>query len=492
MMKEDNEENEGTGSTSATVASESCSSWKDGPMGKPRRCTDFLFLLLLIASWAAMTFVGLVATGLIDSPHLIIKGDPAILFSGMDFQGNICGQTDFVTATGDNIQNLPFAYPLGSGGIYVCVEECPSISDFNQFHCRYETQQLIDENHDLSSSTTNLTDASMKSEYLYYTTAKKCLPHVASISYLGYCSPSVITEVLSEQFDILEDDNNNITAALNLTMGGEVSTGSFFDEAVADIYLTRNIILAFGLGFSVAVGFLFLLIIRMPGFLSTVIWGIILSINAGLYLGGYLLYQTSKRWEREGLKEAREIRALFVMSLVSYTTSTIWFVVIVFLRKRISLAIACVKEASTAISRMPIMIFFPFFQVIGFAAYLVPWLVYTVYLASSGEAEAACLCPSLEITSPFQSKALEDVITDGSNDICDEGCFQYKSFAYDQKTKYAGFYMLFNLFWTSQYIVSFSISHKNISEPFHWASLKHNCSFSTPISILYSSTLLCC
>ena len=52
----------------------------DGPV--KRRCTDVLFMLLLIASWVAMTVIG------IDS---VKKGDPDKLINGVDYQGRICG-----------------------------------------------------------------------------------------------------------------------------------------------------------------------------------------------------------------------------------------------------------------------------------------------------------------------------------------------------------------------------------------------------------------
>jgi hypothetical protein len=55
----------------------------DGPVGKDgRSCTDLLCLLLLIASWAAMTWIGMYA---------IANGDYRYIVYPMDYDGNVCG-----------------------------------------------------------------------------------------------------------------------------------------------------------------------------------------------------------------------------------------------------------------------------------------------------------------------------------------------------------------------------------------------------------------
>ena len=83
--------------------------------------------------------------------------------------------------------------------------------------------------------------------------------------------------------------------------------------------------------------------------------------------------ETSIRWEDEGLKETHEIRPMYWLSIISYVASAFWFVTIVCIRKRVSLAIGCVKEASNALSAMPMIMFYPLFQAICFFAYLIPW-----------------------------------------------------------------------------------------------------------------------
>jgi hypothetical protein len=40
-----------------------------------RRCTDVLFLLLIVCSWVAMTGLGLAATGIVPSKHIKQGGE---------------------------------------------------------------------------------------------------------------------------------------------------------------------------------------------------------------------------------------------------------------------------------------------------------------------------------------------------------------------------------------------------------------------------------
>lgn len=50
--------------------------------GPDRHCTDVLFMLILVLTWAAMTYLGVDA---------IRNGDPHLLMNGIDYDGRICG-----------------------------------------------------------------------------------------------------------------------------------------------------------------------------------------------------------------------------------------------------------------------------------------------------------------------------------------------------------------------------------------------------------------
>lgn len=50
--------------------------------GADRRCTDVLFMLVLLLAWLGMTYLG------VDG---IANGDPNLLVNGIDYDGRICG-----------------------------------------------------------------------------------------------------------------------------------------------------------------------------------------------------------------------------------------------------------------------------------------------------------------------------------------------------------------------------------------------------------------
>ena len=56
-----------------------------------RKCTDILWLLIIIAHWVAVTYLGFVAFGWIESAK-IGQGAPQILTNWIDHNGYICGK----------------------------------------------------------------------------------------------------------------------------------------------------------------------------------------------------------------------------------------------------------------------------------------------------------------------------------------------------------------------------------------------------------------
>ena len=147
------------------------------------------------------------------------------------------------------------------------------------------------------------------------------------------------------------------------------------------------------------------------------------------------------------------------MSVISYACAALWFLIICATRKRIYLAIAIVKEASSAISAMPILIAYPILPVLGFVLFLIPWVVYMVYLASSGEITTQCICSGQSDINTTMNAELENIaLNDTSSDECDEGCYMYRNYEYAKNTQYAGLYLVFTFFWTTQFIIAWYVT----------------------------------
>ena len=102
-----------------------------------------------------------------------------------------------------------------------------------------------------------------------------------------------------------------------------------------------------------------------------------------------------------------------------------------------------------AIASMPIITIFPAVQTLGLFSFTIVWGIFMAFLSSSGDVVASCMCPSTNETLSTLIESFGSV--DGT---CDDGCVVHKELMYNTNTKYAGFYMLFVWFWTSQFIVA--------------------------------------
>ena len=116
--------------------------------------------------------------------------------------------------------------------------------------------------------------------------------------------------------------------------------------------------------------------------------------------------------------------------------AALWFVFICCIRKRIQLAIGCVKEAAKAMAAMPIITVYPVFQVIGVVIFLVPWIAYMTYLASCGKVDPQCACPNADMMGDMmggmadqlgEATGVEIDLAGEDEDFkeCDEGCIMY-------------------------------------------------------------------
>ena len=101
------------------------------------------------------------------------------------------------------------------------------------------------------------------------------------------------------------------------------------------------------------------------------------------------------------------------------------------MRKAIQTAIGCVKEAGRAVNHMILILLIPVLQAIGLLAFLLCFMYYAVHIASLGE-----------ITS-------RDIpVDEGGTEIA------VRQFEYDTFVERCGWYYLFCLFWTANFIVA--------------------------------------
>ena len=477
--------------------------------------------LLLLACWIAMTCIGLIVLGVIKNDNLA-EGDPNRLINGMDYNGKICGIDNDINILNVSTADLPKAYYLPSGAP-VCIEECPTEDNFEEFYCKYSVQKRIDDKVAAAElAMAGSGDTVGKAAYFGYTTTYECMPHLATRDFLGYCVPEVAIQAATAAasgamnlkirkqcqtdtdtgFPVSEDNEGdrlstdskdfwkdeespmNCTAprkGIKLTAEflDPASEDGFFDKISADLWVTQWYIMGFGLGLAMVMGFAYLFFIRLPGVLSLLIWGILTCVFLCFVALGGFMYTKAVSWaelettttvtNEDGTEETYtepgphspdEIKGLTYIAYFVLGCGAAWALFICCIRKRIVLAIGCVKEAAKAMQAMPVITVYPVFQVIGVLLFLLPWCTYVTYLASSGEVKVGCIKMSASglADQATNAYAQADAVSSGTDyeesSTCGEGDLLFKTMEYTDNTRLAGLYLLFCWFWTSQFVIA--------------------------------------
>jgi len=194
--------------------------------------------------------------------------------------------------------------------------------------------------------------------------------------------------------------------------------------------------------------------LRVPGVLALVVWGIIAAIEAFFLLPGMMLYTvTYPKYLEIGEDSSLNVTGVVYeldaevtggcdwsspfseacgvlgMSYLLLGIAALWACVVCCLRARIMLALGITQEAARALACMPALITFPVMQALGLAVFFVPWMIFSVYLSSSGNVVA-------------ETYTMSGVTV------------QVKNFEFSEDQRYAGLYMLFIWYWTTQFIVA--------------------------------------
>jgi hypothetical protein len=244
-------------------------------------------------------------------------------------------------------------------------------------------------------------------------------------SYLKNCliSKNALKKLTNVTGDILAGTTDTIAAFKDKT--------SFVANLYSDVYTARHYVFGFGFAVAVVVGFLYLSILRIPCVLPFITWGSILLTLASFGFLGYYAYLEQLAWIAEDppLHTAKEIIGLQVFTYGLWVCGGLMFCLVLFMRRRIMLAIGLTKESAVALSTMPLLTVFPAFQSAGIILFSVIWMVYAVFLASMGEFETSDIeLNNVQVT--------------------------YRSFNYDGRLEYAAWFLLFVFFWTTQFVVA--------------------------------------
>mmetsp|Transcript_32718 Transcript_32718/g.43069 ORF Transcript_32718/g.43069 Transcript_32718/m.43069 type:complete len:609 (-) Transcript_32718:403-2229(-) len=347
---------------------------------KNRKCTDVLVALLLVAAWAAMTYLGYDA---------VQNGDLNILTKGMQYDGKLCG-------VDEGVIDYPYLYYIRTDLTGVCVDACPSETDLFQYVC-IDSSAIPEDYEGLSESELVMSGDGF------------CMYYYKSTPVLGHCvfSDTSVLEAFSSS------SYSDVTDLLK--------------AFISDCKVARHTILACGVGLAMVLGFFYLMFVRFPCIMNILVWGSVWIIEA-LCIGlGYLMYYQANVWTEAGTHSTTSIYALWVGAVIFWVAAFLWICIVCFLRQRIALAEDVVIEATRPVTCMPAMLLWPVIQTVAILLFLIPFFIFLIYTASLGKLVG---------------------------EVDEETQFTHKTFEYSQELKFRALFLLFELFWTSQFIIA--------------------------------------
>ena len=333
-------------------------------------------------------------------------GDYRLILYPLDYDGNVCG-TDKGSI---DMTDYPYLYYVNdySGG--VCVKECPSLPNLTDPYTLVTYNGLYQvDGATITKDDIDIADYSVNNDTLTCTEAL-CYPNnnpeSSFVSYgvnqgKGFAYYALDTyEVMwrcvfrDEATDVLDPivnpNQNNFTEDVisMATQNENIKKGySLWNNLFGDLWVTRYFILGLGFGAPLVVGFFYAFMMRVPGVLPLMVWFSIFATIGIFFFAAWYAGDTASKWKAADPQTYTddEIKVATIASYVMYAVGGLLVLLFLFMRKRIQLAMGCVKETSKAVMKMPLIILFPVLQGLGFMIFMIAWTVYAANLASMGD-----------------------------------------------------------------------------------------------------------
>lgn len=366
-----------------------------GPV-KSRSCTDILCLFLFasfLAGWGVVAFFA------------FREGDPKTLLYPTDSEGNICGF--------GNLEDKKFLFYFdllkcaspsvllkGCPTPQVCVEHCPN-ETFQAFTVEQNPDALRSKlicKYNVSKTSKDISKLIEDDDCagIYFKSIPilfRCVPEI----FLG--SPSgTVKDVNNKTLE--DEDGKSVTVdfvqkAIG-TLARFLSIREVGEKLFSDFRRSWKYIVA-GLAISAIISLIWIVLMRWIS--GIMVW---LSIVIVLVFSVFACYYSTRKYiQLKGVASSSSANFRITLNLKSYlalrdtwlafaivagVVFVILFLVIIFLRKRIKIAIALIKEASKAVGSMLTCLIFPVLPYFLMVAFFAFWVAVALYIASSGKA----------------------------------------------------------------------------------------------------------
>ena len=440
-------------------------------LSRSRSCTDVLCLalfLVFLGGWVAIGVLG------------FMEGDPDQLVYPSNSRGEICGRGDYVDQPSLLFYDLSkCTFGLGCSTPQVCVSACPNkttslyayalaltegmAGNYGSFDIDYQ-KQFCDPGISTEEWNTIKDDGD---ELLKLIDDRRCPSYlISSKPLVGRCVPdfglfSNDTDDITDEdgnplkngegqtftFKAAKDMINNILDILNLR--------GFSEKVWADLVKSKWMILA-GEAVGVLIAFLWIFLMR---FVTGIMVWLSLFLTIGL-LGLSTAYTWVKYDSFQGTPSITDVNpiedgfgiylqlkdtwlAFFIISIILLI---IIVLVTLFLRKRISLAIALISESSRAVGSILSSVFFPLVTFLLQVVVMAWFVAVCIFLASSSEQEYRLVFTG---EGPAPGSCSANTTCDPTNTtlITDDCQCSFYKLSSNELENYLQLYNIFGLFW---------------------------------------------
>ncbi|XP_044258638.1 choline transporter-like 2 isoform X2 [Tribolium madens] len=352
----------------------------NGPLRR-RSCTDIICLLIFfvfIGCWAGVAI------------YAFSSGDPNTLLVPKDSYGSRCGLDE-------HVKNRPYLFFFDLSKCFspsvpftgcqtrqVCVEKCPDYYySFDQEPTNYKNKLICDYDVDLNNGDPKALVENGKCAKYYFKSSsfeKRCIPTIDDTFY------ETLKKFALNDTQKFLDSVKNIKALSQAEQVGQ--------NIVDDLVESWWKILA-GVGIAVVVSVIYIMMLRWLA--APLVWLSLIGVLALLIAGVYfttvkyieLKDKTDEDVETNNIIESYATKkdTWLVLLIICSIVLAIVLLMMIFLRKRIILAIALVKEGSKAVSSVTSVLFFPIFPWILQIGVIAFAICVALYLATTGDPE---------------------------------------------------------------------------------------------------------
>uniref|UniRef100_H2YS16 Choline transporter-like protein n=1 Tax=Ciona savignyi TaxID=51511 RepID=H2YS16_CIOSA len=458
-----------------------------GPI-KKRGCTDILCCLLFFVFILGYIVIGLFAW---------LNGDPVILLHPTDNQGRICGLNygDLDLRNKNNLFYFDLTRCASAATLInlqcqttqICVSTCPNTSwTYFPDVAKLEAARLSHTSHDCDFQDIQTIILSGKCAPYY-------LPYAPVV---GRCIPAIAVDSLNL---ISSADASNTTITYQSLLDGTAPVKLYLEARAiaenifADLTVSWYWLLGM-LAITAVVAFLWIVIMRWVA--GIMVWVTLLGIIGVLSFGVWYCYD---EWNVSLIKTNTTIIAVgFTTNLSTYLAlqdtwlafliilaivDAIMILLVIFLRKRIQIAIKVIEQSSKAIGWMISTLFYPLVTFLLVLIAVSFWAATALFLASTGSPIYQVI-DSRNLTSLPNTTSLHGQTCD-INGICPKPNVIYSTTYFHNNVIWLQVVAVFGMLWIVNWILALGqCTLAGAFASYYWAWKKPQ---DIPLLPLYSS-----